>query len=116
MVWLLQNTIKVTVQLWKKKACYRNLLMFACTSSDNHNKPQWGGGFGRRAGVEIKVEDTLGAHSMASGMSLEEDSGSGVTGDFCLFIALACCVLLKASLNSHENPVARGYLSEQEFR
>lgn len=71
---------------------------------------------GWRAGIEIKVEDTMSARSMASGMSLEEDSGSGVTGDFYLYSALACCVPLKASLDSHENPVAREYVSEQEFR
>lgn len=52
------------------------------------------------------MQDTLGAHPVASEMSLEEDSGSGDTGDFCLSTALACYVLLKARLNSHENPVA----------
>lgn len=80
-------------------------------SSDNCDKPQWGGELGSRAGVEIKVEGTVAAHLMASGMSLEEDSGSGSRG-FCLYTALACWVLLGASLSSPENPVARKHLSQ----
>lgn len=67
-------------------------------SSDNCDKPQWGGGLGSRAGVEIKVEGTVGPHLMASGMSSEEESGPGVTG----FLPIYGSGLLGASQSKSE--------------
>lgn len=52
-------------------------LAYHLTTVTNHKGV---GAWGSRARVEIKVEGIVGAHLMASGMSSEEDSGSGVTG------------------------------------